>query len=164
MIDPEESVIEVLDGLGLPYEQLDCNPAFADTANFCAHYGYPPENSGNTILVASKKEPKKYAACVVRSSRRLDVNKKVRELLGGVKLSFASAEETKAVTGMLIGGVTPFALPDSLPVFIDEGIMALDYVLLGGGGRSSKIKISPQVFERIPNVRIIPDLAIEKSS
>ena len=46
-----------LDALGVPYEIFPCDPALADTANFCAAYGFNPEDSANTILVASKKEP-----------------------------------------------------------------------------------------------------------
>ena len=50
------------------------------------------ENSANTLVVASKKEPKQYAACVVKATRRLDVNHVVRRLLGVARLSFASAD------------------------------------------------------------------------
>src|SRR5262249_23628450 len=99
---------------------MPCDPAFADTAAFCVHYGVPPGESVNTILVASRKEPKKYAACLVLATTKLDVNRKVAELLDVRKLSFASGEETVAVTGMMIGGVTPFGLPDGLPIYVDS--------------------------------------------
>ena len=161
---PEKAVYEHLDKLGVLYEKLDCEPDFADTANFCKQYGFPPENSANTIVVATKKEPKKYCVCVVTASTRLDVNKTVRKLLGGPKCSFASADETKDLTGMLIGGVTPFALPADLPVFVDERIMALEYIILGGGGRSSKVRIAPEIFRRLSNARIIPGLGMEPRS
>ncbi len=58
------------------------------------------EQSGNTIIVASKKEPKVFVACVVLATTRLDVNKRVRKLMGVSKASFASAEEMKVITGM----------------------------------------------------------------
>jgi hypothetical protein len=64
------------------YEVLPCDPDMADTAAFCAHYGFAIEQAANTILVASKKiAPPKYAACVLLGTTRLDVNKKVSELL-----------------------------------------------------------------------------------
>ena len=156
----QKTVLRFLDRLDVPYENLTCDPRFADTANFCREYGYPAENSGNTIIVASRKEPRVYAACVVRSSVRLDVNKTVRRILGGPKLSFASGEETQRLTGMALGGVTPFALPEELPILVDEGLMQLDYVILGGGGRSSKVKIPPAVFQKIPQARVITGLAL----
>lgn len=151
----DQRVRQVLEGLGLPYEVVEIDPAYADTAQFCERYGYPMEQSANTILVGSKKEPKQYSACVVRATTRLDVNHVVRKLMGVPRLSFASAEETMALTGMMIGGVTVFALPDGLPIYVDDGLMPLDYVILGGGSRSTKIKIAPEVFRRLPGSQII---------
>lgn len=157
--DIERRVVEVLGRLGVPYERIQINPAFADTAAFCAKYGSPLERAGNTIIVASKKEPRQYAACVVLATTRLDVNHAVRTLLGVSKVSFASADETMALTGMLLGGVTVFALPEDLPIYVDDKLLALDWVILGSGSRSSKIKISPEVFRRLPNARVVAGLS-----
>ena len=52
----DRQVRQVLEGLGLPYEVVEIDPAYADTAQFCERYGYPMEQSANTILVGSKKE------------------------------------------------------------------------------------------------------------
>ncbi|MCH8818431.1 MAG: hypothetical protein IIC92_11960, partial [Chloroflexi bacterium] len=125
----------MLDAIGVPYEIVECDPDYADTAAFCEKYGYPPEQSCNTILVASKRGEKKYSACIALAHTRLDVNHKVRDLMEVKRLSFASADETAELTGMMIGGVTPFCLPDDLPVYVDSRIMSLDYVILGGGSR-----------------------------
>ena len=156
----EERVGEVLASLGLPYEVVRIDPAYADTAQFCERYGFPMEQSANTIIVGSKKEPRQYAACVVKATTRLDVNHAVRKLMGVSRLSFATAEETMAITGMMIGGVTVFALPAHLPIYVDEGLMSCPYVILGGGSRSSKIKIAPEVFARFPGAQIIAGLAV----
>jgi prolyl-tRNA editing enzyme YbaK/EbsC (Cys-tRNA(Pro) deacylase) len=149
MPSSEELVIIALQKLDVPYELIEIDPAFADTAAFCEKYGYPVERSCNTIIVASKKEPKKYCACSVLAHTRLDVNKCVTRLLGVSKASFASAEEMAALTGMQAGGVTPFSLPPEVPLFIDDRIPALDWIILGGGGRSLKIKTSPEVFQKL---------------
>ena len=70
--------------------------------------------------------------------------------MGVRRISFASPEETKELTGMALGGVTPLALPADLPLWIDREVMQTDYIILGGGSRSSKIKISPDVFLKNP--------------
>ena len=157
--DVDRRVAEVLDGLGVPYDVMQIDPDFADTAAFCERYGIPPENSANTIIVGSKKEPKQYCACVVKATTRLDVNHTVKRLMGVSRVSFASAEETKALTGMMIGGVTVFALPPDLPLYVDDKLMSLDWVIVGGGSRSTKIKTSPEVFRRVPNASIVEGLA-----
>jgi prolyl-tRNA editing enzyme YbaK/EbsC (Cys-tRNA(Pro) deacylase) len=158
--DIEARVFSALEGFGLPYEVIEIDPAFADTAAFCEKYGFPPEQSANTIIVGTKKEPKQYSASVVRATARLDVNHCVKQLMGNARVSFAPAEETAALTGMMIGGVTALALPAGIPVFIDPGLMSLDYIILGGGSRSTKIKVSPKVLERIPGAKVIEELVI----
>jgi prolyl-tRNA editing enzyme YbaK/EbsC (Cys-tRNA(Pro) deacylase) len=159
MPDPEAAVLDALAGLKIGYERLECDPEAADTAVFCARYGIPPERSANTILVASKKEPRVYAACVVLATTSLDVNHAVRGLLGVSRLSFASAEETVAVSGMIVGGVTPFGLPAALPVYVDEAVMEPEWIILGGGGRSSKIKLAPAALRLVPGLQVVPGLA-----
>ena len=163
MIDPadlERAVHAAVDRFGAPYEWLPCDPDFADSAAFCERYGYPLKNTGNTIIVASRREPKRYAACVVQASSQLDVNHTVRRLMGVSRLSFASAAETATLTGMALGGVTPFLLPDDVPLYVDAPVMALDYVILGAGSRSAKVKVSPIVFDALPNARVIPGLSL----
>ena len=159
MTDSEQRVIDALEAIGLPFERVTIDPAHADTVVFCAHYGYPPETSGNTIIVASKKEPKQFVACVVLATTQLDVNKRVRKLMQVSKASFASAEEMHALTGMEVGGVTPFSLPADLPLYVDTRVMELETVILGGGGRSLKIRISPEIFHKL-GAEVVADLGI----
>ena len=159
MPTPEEIVIVALQKLDVSYELIDIDPNFADTAAFCEKYGYPADRSCNTIIVASKKEPKRYVACVVLAHTRLDVNKRVTKLMDVSKASFASAEEMIALTGMQVGGVTPFSLPAGVPLYIDDRIMALDWIILGGGGRSLKIKTSPEVFRKL-GAEVVSGLAM----
>ena len=161
--DIERKVASALEGLGAACEVMRIDPEFADTAAFCEKYGVPADHSGNTIIVASKKEPKRYCACLVLATTRLDVNHTVRRLLDVSRVSFATADETMELTGMMIGGVTLLALPPELPIYVDEGIMALDYVILGGGSRSSKLKIVPDVLRRVPNLTVVPGLALAAS-
>ena len=154
-----ERVVSVLHDLAVPYELMTIDPAFADTAVFCERYGIPLDRSANTIVVASKKEPKQFCACLVLATTRLDVNHAVRKLMGASRVSFASAEETAALTGMRIGGVTVFALPDGLPLYVDERVMAPEWIIVGGGGRSTKLKIAPDALRRLPGMSVVPGLA-----
>ena len=154
----EDAVVAAVKNLGMPFETIDIDPEFADTRAFCDKYGYPLEQSCNTLIVASKKEPKKFVACVVLAHTRLDVNRCVTNLMGVSKASFASSEEMIALTGMQVGGVTPFSLPPGMPLYVDDRIMSTEWVILGGGGRSLKIKISPDVFKKL-GAEIVTDLA-----
>ena len=99
------------------------------------------------------------ALCMVPATHRLDVNRTVRKRLGAKKASFAPPEDTRALTGMEIGGVTPIVLPPGLPVWVEASVMALDYIILGGGNRTSKLRISPENFTHLHNCEIITGLA-----
>lgn len=155
----EAEVLRALEATGAAYEAIEIDPALADTADFCAHYGYDPAASGNCILVASRDDPPVLAACVVLATTKLDVNKRVRKLLGVRRLSFAPADLTREVTGMEIGGVTPFALPADVPLYLDARIRDLDHVIVGGGSRSLKLLVSPDALAAVGG-EFVDDLAI----
>jgi prolyl-tRNA editing enzyme YbaK/EbsC (Cys-tRNA(Pro) deacylase) len=157
--DPlEQRVVAALAATGADFEVLECDPAFADTAAFCERYGIDPAISANAIVVASKKEPKQFAACLVLATTRLDVNGTVRRRLGN-KASFATADETSDLTGMVIGGVTPFALPPDLPIWVDARVMDQPKVVVGGGTRSMKVLVVTDAFTKLDMAEIVEDLA-----
>ena len=126
----DTTVREQLDRLDVPYEIFACDPALADTANFCAAYSFDPEDSANTILVIGKSDPPVYAACVVL-----------------------------AITGMEIGGVTVFGLPPDLPIWIDARVMGRERIVLGGGSRSFKVIAEPGILLKLPRAEVIESLA-----
>lgn len=160
LLDP--SVAEALQRLGAPFDVMECDPALADTAAFVEAYGVPLDHSANTILVASKGAEATYVACVLLATTWLDVNNVVRREMGVRKASFARAEPVRALTGMQIGGVTPFGLPGNVPVLVDAGVMRPPWIILGGGNRSSKLRVAPDVLRAIPSVRVVEGLATER--
>ena len=157
-IDPDRIALEAaLAGRG-GYELFPCDPALADTAAFCAAYGFALEDSANTIIVVGKGAEPVYVACVVLATHRLDVNRSVKGRLGR-KCSFASAEETRQVTGHEIGGVTVFGLPPDVPVWIDAAVMRRDRIVLGGGSRSWKVIAPASILLTLPAAEVIEGLA-----
>lgn len=141
LLDP--AVLAALRTHRIAYRVMACSPEHADTAAFCTHYGVPVEQAANTIIVASRRvEPPRYATCVALATTRLDVNHTIKDLLGVARASFADAQVTVALTGMMIGGVTPFGIRD-LPLYVDAAVMAQPEVVMGGGNRSSKVLLAP---------------------
>ncbi|MEC7828984.1 MAG: YbaK/EbsC family protein [Actinomycetota bacterium] len=159
MTDP---VIEILEELAADYQLIECAPELADTTQFCEKYGYQLDESANAILVVGKAEPRLYALCVVLATTQVDVNKIVRKKLEVKKASFASPEETEAITGMTLGGVTPFGLPKSLPIWIDSRVLNCPKVIVGGGSRDRKIYVTPQTLAELPSSEVIENLAKER--
>ena len=154
-----DRVLDAVRATGEPFDVVEIDPALADTAEFCAAYGYSPDGSGNCILVASKDDLPVTAACLALATTKLDVNKRVRKLLAVRKLSFASAELTRELTGMEIGGVTPFGLPSDVPLFVDSRIAALERVIVGGGSRALKLSVPPAALAAV-GAQFVDDLAV----
>jgi prolyl-tRNA editing enzyme YbaK/EbsC (Cys-tRNA(Pro) deacylase) len=155
-----ERALAAVRATGAPYQVVTIDPAHADTAVFCAEYGFGLDISANCLLVASRDAPPVIAACLVLATTRLDVNRTVRGLMGVRKLSFAPAELTLERTGMQLGGVTPFGLDASIPLFIDARIMTCDQVIVGGGSRSVKLLVAPEALTSIGG-RVVEGLANE---
>jgi prolyl-tRNA editing enzyme YbaK/EbsC (Cys-tRNA(Pro) deacylase) len=157
--DADRSQLEAtLVGRG-EYELFACDPALADTAAFCAAYGFALEDSANTIIVAGKSSPPRYAACIVLATHRLDVNRTIRDRLGTRRASFASAEETLALTGQELGGVTAFGLPDGLPIWVDAAVMDRPRIVLGGGSRRFKVLAPPSILLSLGGMAVVEGLA-----
>lgn len=154
----EEAVRDAADGTGVPFEVVACDPALADTAAFCAAYGYALDDSANCVVVIGKSDPPVYAACVVLATTRLDVNGVVRRRFGTRKASFAPSDDVVATTGMAIGGVTPLALPDGLPLWVDARVMERDRIVLGAGSRNAKVLAPPAILMALGG-EIVVDLA-----
>lgn len=157
-----DPVLEQASALGIAHEVMPCDPELADTAVFCEAYGIDPADSANAILVAGKPradEPQPFALCLVLATHRLDVNGIVRRRLGTRKASFANADQTRSLTGMEIGGVTPFGLPEPVPIWIDSAVMGRDEVVIGGGSRDRKLRLPPEGLLVLPGAEVVEDLA-----
>ncbi len=160
LLDP--GVRRRLEEVGVDFEVMACDPDLADTAAFVEAYGVPLDRSANTIVVASKGAEPTHVACVVLATTSLDVNRAVRREMGVRKASFAGADPVRALTGMEIGGVTPFGLPEGMPILVDARVMDAPWIVLGGGNRSSKLKVAPDALRRLPALRVVDGLAALK--
>jgi prolyl-tRNA editing enzyme YbaK/EbsC (Cys-tRNA(Pro) deacylase) len=97
---------------------------------------------------------------LVLATTRLDVNDACCRLMGVRKASFALAELTAELTGMEIGGVTPFGLPQALlPVRVDAAVLLRPRVVVGAGDRAAKLLVDPAVFARSADFEVVEGLA-----
>jgi prolyl-tRNA editing enzyme YbaK/EbsC (Cys-tRNA(Pro) deacylase) len=63
------------------------------------------------------------------------------------------------VTPMEIGGVTPFALPADVPLYLDAALAELDRVIVGGGSRRLKLHVDPAALVAVGG-EYVRDLAV----
>jgi prolyl-tRNA editing enzyme YbaK/EbsC (Cys-tRNA(Pro) deacylase) len=133
------------------------DPALADTAAYCEHYGLGMDISANCVVVQAKRADKIcYAACVVLATNRADINGIVRKQLQARKVSFAPMEQAVAMTGMEYGGITPIGLPSDWPILVDEAVAHAEHVIIGSGLRGSKLVVPGKLFLSLPNTTVMP--------
>lgn len=138
----------------------EIDPALADTAEFCAHYGSPLDASANCVVVAGKRGGElRYAACMVMATMRADVNGVIRKRLDARKASFAPMDDAVSLTGMEYGGITPIGLPADWPILLSPEVAAAPELVVGSGIRGSKILVPGEVLAKLPGAEIVEDLA-----
>jgi prolyl-tRNA editing enzyme YbaK/EbsC (Cys-tRNA(Pro) deacylase) len=141
---------------------VDTDPGIADTAVFVEHHGAELlERSANCVVVAGRRGGETtLAACLVRSSARVDVNGAVRRQLGARKASFASMDTAVGETGMEYGGITPIGLPADWPLLVDPAVVDTEWVLVGSGRRRGKLIVPGKAFAHLPGALVLEGLGI----
>lgn len=76
---------------------------------------------------------------VTRGNARID-NRKCKDELGA-RPRMLGADETFEITGHPVGGVCPFGLKMSLPVYLDVSLEAFDIVYPAGGSLNTSVKV-----------------------
>jgi Cys-tRNA(Pro) deacylase len=80
----------------------------------------------------------------------------LREALGESRLTTASREEVKQVTGYELGAVAPFGLPQPLRVLVDESVLAEKEVSIGSGVRGTTIILrTHDLLRALPQKEIV---------
>ncbi len=65
----------------------------------------------------------------------------IAALIGGTEARFADAQTVRESTGYAIGGVSPFDLPESLPILADDSLARFEVVYPAAGTPSSMVRI-----------------------
>ncbi len=73
--------------------------------------------------------------------------KNLARLLDVKKIEPCSHQTAEKVTGYQVGGISPFGTRQSLPVYIQETVLAMPRILINGGKRGFLLEISPEVLE-----------------
>ncbi|MBI1891084.1 MAG: Cys-tRNA(Pro) deacylase [Burkholderiales bacterium] len=56
-------------------------------------------------------------------------------------------------SGYLVGGTSPFGTKKSMPVYVEETILALDKIYINGGRRGYLVGIEPQTIARVLSMK-----------
>lgn len=77
---------------------------------------------------------------IAAGDQRVD-RQKVKALMGGVKVSIASAEEVLTATGMAAGGVSPIGLVSPATILLDQSLQRFHAVWAGAGAPQAVLRL-----------------------
>jgi len=118
---------------------IEAHASTATVADAAAALGVEPGRIAKTLSVRVGEQ---VVLLVARGDARLD-NAKCKAVFGG-QPRMLGAEETEALTGHPVGGVCPFGLATSLPIYCDRSLQAFATVFPATGSRNSSIEIAPE--------------------
>jgi prolyl-tRNA editing enzyme YbaK/EbsC (Cys-tRNA(Pro) deacylase) len=110
----------------------------ATVAEAARALGVEPARIAKTLAVRAGAET---FLLVARGDARLD-NQKAKARFGA-RPRMLGPEETLALTGHPVGGVCPFGLASTLPVYCDVSLKPFDLVYPAAGSLTSSVEIAP---------------------
>jgi len=156
----ETKITTFLDQAGVPYQLLPHREPVFTVEAAAAQRGVVKEEMVKSILLREKKGGRYVMACLLGDAR-LDP-KAVRAYLTNEaqpeaewkRLSFATAEEIRAVTGYVQGAVAPLCLPAEVPVIFDEAIARCEQVNISSGDPLAGLALRAQDLIRLAGARL----------
>jgi prolyl-tRNA editing enzyme YbaK/EbsC (Cys-tRNA(Pro) deacylase) len=117
---------------------IESSHSSATVALAAAAYGVEPGRIAKTL---SLRIGERVVLIVASGTSRMD-NKKLKARFGG-KPKMLGLDEVADITGHEVGGVCPFGLKLSLPVYCDISLRAFDEVVPAAGSTHSAVRIAP---------------------
>ena len=120
----------------IKYEHLEKGAAFASQAT-----GIPLERTVKTLVVDTGS--KSFRLALVPGDRQLSL-KKMAKACAVKRAAMADTHTAERLTGYLIGGISPFATRQRLPVIMDASIWKHARVAINAGQRGMMLAMTPK--------------------
>ena len=121
-----------------PYEYLEHGGALHSASAL----GLDPFSVVKTLIM--QDQDAKPLVVLMHGNRKVSTKNLARQI-GAKSVEPCTPEVATRHSGYLVGGTSPFATRRSMPVFIEETILALPRIVINGGRRGYLIGITPQV-------------------
>lgn len=150
-------ITAILDAAGIAYRWLHhAEPVFTVEAA-AAQRGVVLAEMVKSVLLREAGREGRYVMACVPGAARLEP-KAVQAALGEGwrRLHFASPEEILAVTGCVMGAVSPVGLPDGVPVICDEALGRLAQCNISSGDPLAGLELAAADLIRVAHGRLAP--------
>ena len=132
-----EKVRAYLKEMECPKEVLEFETSSATVELAAQAAGVIPARITKTLCLMSKEGP---IVIAVAGDTKID-NRKFKDTFG-LKAKMLSPEETLDATGHAVGGVCPFALPETTKAYADISMKRFDTVFPAAGSSNSAVELT----------------------
>jgi len=146
-------ITDILDAHQVAYRVLPHSEPVFTVETAAQQRGVVQSEMVKSILLRDREG--RYVMAGVTGDARVDP-KAVRAHLPAEwkRLSFATADEIRAVTGCVQGAVTPLGLPTDVPVILDEAIARCVKISISSGDPMAGLELDPQDLIRVSGARL----------
>lgn len=130
---------------GINKEILTSDESTATVELAAAAFGTEPGEIAKSM--ALKLKDGSPIVVVVMGTAKID-NRKFKERFG-CKPSMLTAEEIPELTGHPLGGVSPFGLPDSVVLYLDESLKVHEDVYPAAGSRNNAVRFTIEELSEV---------------
>lgn len=121
-----------------PYEYLEHGGA----QHSAAVLGFDPYAVVKTLIM--QDQDAKPLVVLMHGNCKVSTKNLARQI-GAKSVEPCAPETANRHSGYLVGGTSPFGTRKTMPIFIEETILALPKILINGGRRGFLVGIDPQV-------------------
>ena len=89
----------------------------------------------------------KFYMFVIAGNERIDY-KKAKEEIGKDRISMATPEEVKEVSGVEVGAVPPLGNLFNIPVYFDKSVLETEYACFSAGSHYKSIKLKSEDLKK----------------
>jgi Cys-tRNA(Pro) deacylase len=104
--------------------------------------GWEPSHVVKTLIM--QDQDAKPLVVLMHGNCKVSTKNLARQI-GAKSVAPCAPEAANRHSGYLVGGTSPFGTRRTMPVFIEESILALPKILINGGRRGYLVGIAPQV-------------------
>jgi len=122
-------------------------------ADFAAALGYESGRITKAVLLRSR-DRKHFAVALCSVNKKLDLSL-IAQHLGAKRMTMASPEELNEKLGYPPIGVSPLGC-GTIPVLIDEGLLAFPSILAGAGEIGVEVEMDPVHLQMAAGAEFLP--------
>ncbi len=139
------AVTRFLDGRGIPYRIFQHTGPVNSLEQAAQERNQRPEQIIRSILFRLSKGG--FVMVLVAGEKQVSWHA-LRHHLGTSRISMATEQEVLEVTGYQLGAVSPFGIPQPLPILVDRGALDSEEISIGSGVRYTAVIMKREDFFR----------------